>query len=463
VGQRSPWRDGIETLVMAVAMALFLKYFVVEAYKIPSGSMQPTLIGDDSSGIKDRILVDKLTYLLRAPRRWEVAVFRYPLDRSKSFVKRIAGVGPEDFRIANGDLWRRDDEAHDWQILRRPPGLMATTWKALDEERPLVSRWVPRDLPRSSQWHTEGRAIVAEGRGTAAFRGGQESIVDGYLDGYPESLLPWLPGNHRNSGNNPVGDLRLAGRVEAQAGTESLTLVLSEGSRSYRFELPGPAAAPGARARIEAGPWGRLLSDDALRAQADFRLPEGRALAFAAQNLDDRLTLEIDGEPLLALDVEPAEDQDSSVQIEIEGSGARLEQLMVYRDIYYTPGSEDWVRVPADAYFMLGDNTQDSSDSREWSLAVYTLKGEDAPEQQLRGNWRDGENPRSVGYGRPGGPLTYLVDEWGEPHWFPRSQATREASEARPFVPREMIQGRALAVFWPLDPRRGVWRLKWVH
>ena len=84
---------------MAVVMALLLKFFIVEAYKIPTGSMQPTLIGDERSGVKDRILVDKLSYVLREPRRWEVAVFRYPLDRSKNFVKRIVGVGPEDFRI----------------------------------------------------------------------------------------------------------------------------------------------------------------------------------------------------------------------------------------------------------------------------------------------------------------------------------------------------------------------------
>ena len=52
---------------MAVVMALLLKYFIVEAYKIPTGSMQPTLIGDERSGIKDRILVDKLSYVLRDP------------------------------------------------------------------------------------------------------------------------------------------------------------------------------------------------------------------------------------------------------------------------------------------------------------------------------------------------------------------------------------------------------------
>ena len=82
---------------MAVILALFLKVFVVEAYKIPTGSMQPTLIGDADTGIQDRILVDKLSYQVRPPARFEVVVFRFPLDRGKTFVKRVVGVGPEDF------------------------------------------------------------------------------------------------------------------------------------------------------------------------------------------------------------------------------------------------------------------------------------------------------------------------------------------------------------------------------
>src|SRR5262249_35962732 len=160
---------------MAVVMALFLKYFVVEAYKIPTGSMQPTLIGDEQADIKDRILVDKLTYALRAPRRWEVAVFRYPLDRSKNFVKRIVGVGPEEFRIRYGDLGHRL-QGEDWQILRRPRSVMESVWKPLDAPAPEQSSWIPKNLPASSRWNAEGRAIDARGTGSAAFRGGNVSI-----------------------------------------------------------------------------------------------------------------------------------------------------------------------------------------------------------------------------------------------------------------------------------------------
>ncbi len=460
--RRAPWRDNLEALTMAVVMALFLKYFVIEAYKIPTGSMQPTLIGDERAGIKDRILVDKLTYVLRDPQRWEVAVFRYPLDRSKNFVKRIAGVGPEELRILHGDLWHRV-EGGDWSVPRRPRSVMDAVWKRLDEEEPRDSSWIPQDLPADSHWRTEGRSIEARGSGTAAFRGGRESIVDEYLDGYPENLLEWLPAQHKDSGQNAVGDLRVEGRIRALPGTRALALILREGRRRYRFEVPGPAAPDGARMRIDAGDSARGSSGDGDAPGVPRRLEAGRSLRFAAQNLDDRLELELDGEVVLARDIEPSEDQTSAVYLALEGEGADLSELMVHRDIFYTARGPDPIRIPAGSYYMLGDNTQDSSDSREWTLTIYAVDGADGEHGLVRGNWRERENPRTVAYGEPGGPLTYLVDEWGEKHWFRRDEAVRQPPEAAPFVPRAMIQGKALAVFWPLDPRRGIWRLKWVR
>ncbi len=452
---------------MAVAMALFLKHFVIEAYKIPTGSMQPTLIGDEGADVKDRILVDKLTYAVRAPQRWEVAVFRYPLDRSKSFVKRIAGVGPEELRIQHGDLWRRE-AGGEWCVVRRPESVMRAHWKRLDALAAEQSRWIPQNLPRSSRWSTLGRTLTARGPGSAAFRGGRESIVDDYLDGYPDELLEWLPAHHGDSAQNPVGDLRVEGTIRALAGTELFAVVLREGARHYRFELPGPAAPENAQARIDAGPSARppgaaALDDLVLPASREYSLPADREVRFAAQNLDDRLTLELDGAEFLALEIEPAEDQFSSAALVVEGEGADLAELMVYRDLYYTARDGQPIAVPADCYYMLGDNTQDSSDSREWTFTVYEVTGTDGAAERVRGNWRDGENPRMVAHGDALGPLTRLVDEWGEKHWFRRDEARRRTPEAAPFVPRDMLQGKALAVFWPLDPLRGIWRLKWVN
>src|SRR3990172_7060535 len=84
--QTSTWREDAEALVMAVLLAMFIRTFVVQAFKIPSGSMLPTLqIGDHLLvnkflyGIRIP-LVDKRILALRAPAHDDVVVFIYPQD-----------------------------------------------------------------------------------------------------------------------------------------------------------------------------------------------------------------------------------------------------------------------------------------------------------------------------------------------------------------------------------------------
>ena len=70
--------------------------------------MQPTLYGTEPPlDLHDRILADKLSYRFRDPKRFEIAIFRYPLDRSKNYVKRVWGMPGEELRIEHGDVWVR--------------------------------------------------------------------------------------------------------------------------------------------------------------------------------------------------------------------------------------------------------------------------------------------------------------------------------------------------------------------
>ena len=134
-----PFRENIEVVIFAVVMAMGLKVFAVEAYQIPTGSMQPTLMGTDlhdpvsrqrDGGLHDRVLVDKISYFFRDPARWEVVVFRYPLLAHNNYVKRLVGIGPEQLLIEAGDLWSRplgSDE--DYAILRKPWKVQEHLWK----------------------------------------------------------------------------------------------------------------------------------------------------------------------------------------------------------------------------------------------------------------------------------------------------------------------------------------------
>jgi signal peptidase I len=118
--RKSTFREYAEAAVIAILLALFIRTFVVQAFKIPSGSMEPTLL------IGDHILVNKFVYgvkvpLLRTtvipikePRRNDVIVFIYPVDKSKDFIKRVIGLPGDRVEIIgrkiyiNGELF--DDE-----------------------------------------------------------------------------------------------------------------------------------------------------------------------------------------------------------------------------------------------------------------------------------------------------------------------------------------------------------------
>ena len=76
------WRENIESLLWAVAIALTIRTFIMAPFKIPSGSMHPTLIEGD------RILVNKFLYHVRSPHRGEIVVFYYPKEWH-SFPERL--------------------------------------------------------------------------------------------------------------------------------------------------------------------------------------------------------------------------------------------------------------------------------------------------------------------------------------------------------------------------------------
>ncbi len=472
---KRPWRENIEALVMAIAVALLFKSFILEISKIPSGSMQPTLMGSPEASVFDRILVDKLCYHFREPERFDIIVFKHPLERSRVMVKRLVGMPGEELKLEYGDVWTRPDSNAAWQILRRPHAVQRAMWKRLDLLHPDRSSWSV--VSGGVEWRLLGREAQARGDGRIRFRAGSDSIRDRYADGYPDSLREQIPEHHRDSGRHPVGDLRVEGRIKAFPGLEELVAILREGERIYEFHLPGPGAEAGAAPFITRLAGGSAPAEPAGRGQA-WCIPTDRYAAFAAENLDDRLTLEIDGQAVLSIYIEPTGRQESSVELEVRGEGADLDRLMVLRDIYYYwpdfPQRVWQVQIPPGNYVVLGDNTQDSADSRDWQSKTYEWT-ENGQLRRERGNFRppheldvqrsakDTAQLNPVGALVNGQEFMCFRDEWGERHWFARNESKPGLEIYQPLVPRELVLGRAVAVFWPLKPTRKLWRIGWLH
>lgn len=96
--KKSLVREYVEAILIALVLALFIRTFIVQAFKIPSGSMEPTLL------IGDHLLVNKFIYGIKNPftgETWvsihkpehrDIIVFKYPVNPDQDFIKRVIGV-----------------------------------------------------------------------------------------------------------------------------------------------------------------------------------------------------------------------------------------------------------------------------------------------------------------------------------------------------------------------------------
>ena len=130
-------KEYVEPIVIAVLIALFIRAFIVQAFKIPSSSMEPTLL------VGDHILVNKFIYGIRIPYtnikffqykkpgRGDIIVFIFPKDRSKDFIKRVIGMEGEKVEITNNRIYIND------KLMNDPWGHFALTRPSLEEFGPV--------------------------------------------------------------------------------------------------------------------------------------------------------------------------------------------------------------------------------------------------------------------------------------------------------------------------------------
>ncbi|MCA8973723.1 MAG: signal peptidase I [Planctomycetes bacterium] len=509
---------------LAVLAIVLLKWLCLEVYFIPSPSMQPLLLGNDA--VHDRVLVDKLSHLFAPPARWHVIAFHSPLQRRQAVVKRLVGLPGERLHIAGGNVHVLDGDGPDavLRALRKPDRVQQQLWREVYPARRLLrgqDRALAGGIVASPQsaWHElDGGELVAAGGADIEHRlilddedGG---LVDRIWDGHPPAVAAALRQASSQWGllGEIVPDARIAVAVSAETEPAEFALTLTvhrPDLPTLRFGLEVRDAT--ARLVVGEGP-----DADVVAASAAFALPMARSagvrIAFA--HVDDELIAWRDGEEIARFDTaawpcrdgcelpsprglelaKPSPDQCVEVGLRLRAATAvHLGDLRICRDQHYTRGGlppDHRIAVPAGHYFVLGDNPQQSQDSRGWPFVELgrdpgggLVPPDTTGAERHRGALRLGdperapdadENPIFVAEQS----LAVMVDEFGEPRRFElpgpaswhfgalRIEAGETAWEPPVdelhFLPMSLVSGRVLARIWPLPPV-GPWRPGWVR
>jgi signal peptidase I len=173
--RKSSTREYLESIVVAVGVAILLRAFVVEAFQIPSGSMIPTL------EIGDHIFVSKFSYgfvvpftnkkvlQYAHPKRGDVVVFKYPRQTEIDYIKRVVAIGGDKIELRQNQIFINDKPVPREMLTDRPcraegSGFPCERWaETLDGERHVVLQDIDRGDASAGPFHVPPGSVFVMG------------------------------------------------------------------------------------------------------------------------------------------------------------------------------------------------------------------------------------------------------------------------------------------------------------
>ena len=419
------FRRFIESSVLFLTAIILLRSIAIEPFGVPTGSMALTLAGNHKSCIcprcgypimigsnagpnndqfasqrgyataccpncgqgnlgletvpetvGDRLLVDKNIFEMRSPRRWEIGVFRCPSDPTKPYVKRVVGLPGEKIQVRDGDVYV------DGQLCR----------KTLTEAPPCASSYSTTTFNRTTAAGSRAGVPARRTRRGPALLKEANDRLDGTELKWPaadaSAGFRWLLYRHwlleerreepirdtfaynggalRHELKN-VHDFIVEMEVEVGAGAGTVAVGLRDGHDDVTVEI---AAGPAQNLHLRDAA-GKLLME-----AGPCHFAAGRTHRVQYAFVDRRVSLSVDGNELIrAFDLPAVNDRagvSRPVWLGVQGVAATIRHFRLDRDVHYAAAGRNALYEPwplgHDEYFMLGDNSANSEDSRYWSI-----------------------------------------------------------------------------------------------
>ena len=470
---KSTFKEMVTSITIAFILAFVFRAFVIEAFVIPTGSMAPTLMGqhvrfvapytgyefasgptdvgaarparlqtgevrdlmmgpsraaaiqfnDKPIRAGDRILVLKYLMGVFDPKRFDVVVFKSPVDPQTNFIKRLIGLTGEQIALIDGDVFVRDEDLppepdapnswsqSGWTIARKPERVQRAVWQdvfnSFNTPDPSTAAL---GVTFSSPWSGDGWDTS-----TSVYRCDRAASVLTWdderwpiRDRYPYNET--TPSLRRNDDKFSVSDLRVRAGIEPDdADACSVAAIITARSHEFRARIAGGNAT--ISMRPVGGDWADLASEavalgagvtnvefwhvdqtlelwiDGRRvARAEYDWSPAERIYFSSR--DNRTIDQLLATGRATIFTESATYQSPAVRWEFNGSPLTLHRVGLQRDLHYqasrygtAPGAQLHARhgepsagshpdqpihLTKRQYFCCGDNSPSSSDGRLW-------------------------------------------------------------------------------------------------
>ena len=333
-------------------------------------------------------MVNKFWLKFKNPQRWDVTVFIYPLydltckscsaqlpdtewrdglrcprcnstrfsKKKKNYIKRLIGLPGEKLQIVNGDIYIND------KIQRKPDSVQETLWLPVYNSHYLTKE------ETAPAWVTDSNAWTIHKNSLTLNNTSQDSS-DPSLVTLGRRILDHNGYNNR-AGSNEMGDIKISLDVTPLKGSKSLEIVLEKNNDVFTAIIP----------TNDTNVKGCLKKAENIVMEEDIHIQTEQKHNITFSNVDGIVSLSIDNKKAFVFDNDDGKMPDvrpfDTSRVRFGGThvNATFENIEIFHDIYYTDlsagtwGTTQPVQLGEKDYFMMGDNSRNSNDSRVWKF-----------------------------------------------------------------------------------------------